>query len=516
VKNFLVSALLILVVSGSFAVVFAPSVRISTSLVNSGSSDNWLMFRHDSQRTSYSNSTAPNTSEVMWVFNASNNFVTGPVVFDGKVVVASIYGDIFELDAASGQIIWSTRLYQGQSVNNFVWSTPAVDAGRIFIGTRGSNLYCLNESTGALLWVFASLNVTNSSPNIYQGRVYINSNDSTLYCINSTDGSEIWRYRIGEAMMSYSFSSPAIMDGVVFVGGLSPDSSTMYAINALEGTLKWSYQLPNYGEVVTSPTVNDGKVYFASDKGYKYCLNADNGSRRWIGWFNSDHEDSFVRSSPAIDGDRLFLASEKNKIYCLSASTGVLLWDCNLTPSSGLSGIWSSPAVADGKVYVGSNNGYFHCINEVTGDKLWSYLAMPATAPAVGKVISSPAIYNGTVYIGCGISSGSTQDPGKLYAFGQNSQIPSTLTLSAFAQTSLSNFRVTFNGMLTSNQAPIAGASVQFSFSLTGGATWNDITSVQTASDGTYSAIWIPSPTGSYLVRATYNGFTLTTAVSVF
>jgi hypothetical protein len=66
----------------------------------------------------------------------------------------------------------------------------------------------------------------------------------------------------------------------------------------------------------------------------------------------------------------------------------------------------------------------------------------------------------------------------------------------------LLGFKVKINGTLTGNGGPISCASVLLSFSVTGGATWNDITAVPTSADGSYVAVWQPSATGTYLVRA--------------
>jgi hypothetical protein len=58
----------------------------------------------------------------------------------------------------------------------------------------------------------------------------------------------------------------------------------------------------------------------------------------------------------------------------------------------------SSPAVADGKVYFGSGlsggliDGHVYCLNAETGSELWKYRTGDA-------VRSSPAIVNGTLYI---------------------------------------------------------------------------------------------------------------------
>jgi PGF-CTERM protein len=75
-------------------------------------------------------------------------------------------------------------------------------------------------------------------------------------------------------------------------------------------------------------------------------------------------------------------------LYALNATTGAKLW--NYTTGSYVD---SSPAVANGTVYVGSDDGNVYALNATIGAKLWSYTTEDA-------VLSSPAVSNGVVYVG--------------------------------------------------------------------------------------------------------------------
>ena len=87
-----------------------------------------------------------------------------------------------------------------------------------------------------------------------------------------------------------------------------------------------------------------------------------------------------------------------------------------------------------------------------------------------------------------------------------NCLLPTSLSTSLSSSTSYVGFKVEINGNLTCNEVGLSGAPVLLSYSVTGGESWNDITLVDTLSDGSYSAAWMPSATGNYLVRATWAG----------
>ena len=73
-----------------------------------------------------------------------------------------------------------------------------------------------------------------------------------------------WRYETGHNV----FSSPAVVDGVVYVGS---GDDYLYALDAASGQLRWRYQTGG-SSVYSSPAVVDGVVYVGSEDGSVYAL----------------------------------------------------------------------------------------------------------------------------------------------------------------------------------------------------------------------------------------------------
>jgi hypothetical protein len=80
------------------------------------------------------------------------------------------------------------------------------------------------------------------------------------------------------------------------------------------------------------------------------------------------------------------------------------------------------------------------------------------------------------------------------------------LNLTCKSSTSYSGFNVEIKGNLSVNGTAIPDAPIVLSYSVNGGKSREDLTLVYTDSDGRYSAQWLPSVTGNYLVKATYEG----------
>jgi parallel beta-helix repeat protein len=94
----------------------------------------------------------------------------------------------------------------------------------------------------------------------------------------------------------------------------------------------------------------------------------------------------------------------------------------------------------------------------------------------------------------------------KLWSPSINCLLPTSLTVSLSSSTSYVGFKVEINGNLTYNEVGLSGTPILIFYSVTGGESWNEITLINTTSNGSYSAVWMPSATGNYLVRATWSG----------
>ena len=148
---------------------------------------------------------------------------------------------------------------------NSVWSSPAINSGRLYVGARDNNLYCLNETTGAILWQFLSNNEIDCSPVVTSTRVIFNTVNGTAYCLNSETGSLQWISNFG----TYNFASPAMIDDntiAIAAGNLS-------AINALTGQVIWQLK-SSYLD--NSPAIADGKIFVSNGTGL-ICVDAVSG-----------------------------------------------------------------------------------------------------------------------------------------------------------------------------------------------------------------------------------------------
>ena len=171
--------------------------------------------------------------------------------------------------------------------------------------------------------------------------------------------------------------------------------------------------------------------------------------------------------------------------------------------------------------YIGLIEGYagnhlaYTAVDPRVDDGKWHQVSVEVTGSSVSVYVDQGLVLQwtgalNTTYSGFGFS-GATGDATAWHIIGnfsitaQNLRQP-TLTASCIGSVSPSSLSVLINGDLTFNGVGISGAPILLSYSVTGGESWQDLTLVNTASDGSYSALWFPDVTGNYLLKAVYQG----------
>jgi eukaryotic-like serine/threonine-protein kinase len=134
------------------------------------------------------------------------------------------------------------------------------------------------------------------------------------------------------------------------------------------------------------------------------------------------HTDGQVLSSPAVTADTVYVGSNDHFLYALDRATGMQKWKFKTE-----SRVTSSPAVSGGVVYFGSFDGNFYAVDAAKGDLKWKF-AVPGerrfaathlhgSVPAAEVMpdpfdffLSSPVVWNGSVYFGSGDTNVYTLD----------------------------------------------------------------------------------------------------------
>ena len=343
------------------------------------------------------------TGKLQWKFDAKSRIASSPAVSDGIVYFGAYDGSFYAVDAAAGQLKWKfhtggERRFEGKHLHgsqpadevmpdpfDCYLSSPVVWNGVVYFGSGDGNVYALNAASGAVNWKFKTGDVVHASPAIAGGTVFIGSWDSYFYALDAATGKEKWRFKTGEDHDTYNQvgiqSSAAVMDGVVYFGCRD---SNLYAVDAATGQKKWAF--PTNGSwVITSPAVENGKVYFAtSDSGLFYELDAKNGSvvfsLKFQGWTTF--------SSPAIAEGMLYVGSSAGKLNAIDLKNQKAAWAFETDAAKQNGPAYTQP---DGTPnYAAAFNSDFY-------DDLMAGYAKLLT---VGPIFSSPVVVDNVIYVG--------------------------------------------------------------------------------------------------------------------
>ncbi len=130
---------------------------------------------------------------------------------------------------------------------------------------------------------------------------------------------------------------PVVAGDLIFVPSNVTDSVTAYDIDT--GEERWRFSAD--GPVRLAPVYGEGRIYFGSDDGYMYCLDAPSGELNWR--FRAAPSDRTVlgneriismwpvRGGPVMEDGTLYFAAgiwpmEGVFIYALNAEDGELIW----------------------------------------------------------------------------------------------------------------------------------------------------------------------------------------------
>lgn len=350
-----------------------------------------------------------------------------PNVGSKYVYVGGSQRDFHALARKDGRHRWTFRVpesefepraYQFFSTALEVSSSPQPNQDRVYVGTAGGYLYCLNASDGELIWKHKVNDWIRSKPVQVGDTIYVATLDARMLALrdNGTSAQELWEAQLGEHgftadlvgnengilasgrdLVLYSVApdtgttqwrhslidgawidgtrhqadvfagqfqtSPVVVDNIVYVGG--PDGF-LSAHDVDTGKRLWRFEAR--GRISATPCVADGKVFIGQNGRYMeyYAIDQKNGKLVWqiddFGWATV--------GSTAYHNGRIFVGTESGWFYSIDAGNGKIHWKHkSRIPHQGFQ---PPPATDDTRVYTGSHDGRYYALNQTDGSEVWS------------------------------------------------------------------------------------------------------------------------------------------------
>lgn len=316
------------------------------------------------------------------------------------------------VDLRDGKPLWDKPIaaiepedvYQGMMAEHgYASHTPATDGERVycFFGKSGvyafdldgNELWHVSVGTGSAILGFGS----GASLALYKDLVIVNANaeSESLIALDRSSGRQVWKteakgyrgswstpvivptagkpelvvnmpgevwgldpedgglYWYSTAQRTGGSTTIVADQGVVYSVGGGPGGSMVAAIrtggsgDVTESQLVWKKSVGSY---VPSPIVVDGRLYWVSDQGIMYCLQADSGEQLFRERLGGG---GLYASLTAADG-KLYAVTRRSGVFVLAAGPKFEKLAHNSFASDS-SDFNASPAVANGRLLLRSN-----------------------------------------------------------------------------------------------------------------------------------------------------------------
>jgi len=226
----------------------------------------------------------------------------------------------------------------------------------------------------------------NSSPVFFNKDLFIGGENGKLFYI--APGGE----KKDVFFQAYSpiSSTPSINDGYIY---FETEEGKIYSFNLTSGNKEWEFSRKGNSSGYSPLTGNNGLLYLSGNGNQTlYAITMKEGREKWS---FSISDNTFSR--PCLSGDMLYVGSSEGDIYCFDSNTGHVQWKFNCSACIG--------DIISGEEYL------YAVVAEITPDKETDfYIALYAINPVSGKKewefkfdhqVFFPILMDNTIYVGC-------------------------------------------------------------------------------------------------------------------
>jgi outer membrane protein assembly factor BamB/orotate phosphoribosyltransferase-like protein len=314
-----------------------------------------------------------------------------PALYGANLYVGSDNGTFRCLRQSDGKEVWSFKTGFHPHKKG-IFSSPVVHDGTVYFGAYDGNVYALDAASGEKKWVCFDADWVGSSPaiapeleTVFVGLEFgLWRRRGGIIALNTKTGASKWQYE----MPCYTHSSPLYIPSrkQVVIGS---NDGAVYVFDARSGALQWKYESgprseethnSGYGayDIKESFAYDEARdiIIFGNMHGDITAIDRASGTKK--AFFQAEFG---VYSTPLIVSDSIFVTSLDHNLYCLDIDTLDEKWRWYAGAR-----VFATPAFIEGSVYVGANTGRLTELNPDTG-KVTSSFTVP-------ERITNRVVYN--------------------------------------------------------------------------------------------------------------------------
>lgn len=268
------------------------------------------------------------SGKIIWEYKTANSIKNNIVIEDNKLLAQDAEGNVYCIDALSGEKLWLAKVNLGTSLATS--SGIVVDDGILYAGCA-AGITAYDVETGQVIWE----NIRNhgeASPAefvVAGDKLLVSSHWDALVALDKKTGKKLWANNDGD--LRFRSSTPAVVDEKTL---LAADSTAIMIIDADSGEIihKDTHEDINFsssaqsvidGNLAYIPTANKGIIAFdLNEKAIAWQYSTGKSMLYTAPYTSGDAQT--VEPTPVLkDGSLIFGASD-GVLYKISAKTGEL------------------------------------------------------------------------------------------------------------------------------------------------------------------------------------------------
>ena len=339
----------------------------------------WPMYGYDPARTHDGPQfkVRPPLKKI-WTLRVGNTIEFPPVVGYGLVFVNQYRGRFFVVDAATGKRRWRKHFHHCGA------ASPAIGKGIVYQAYMQP--YPCNRFPRTQRGFVVAMRFRTRKGVLIHGRI-------------------LWRFPSGAVE-----TSPLLVRSMLYWGTWDSRLFAVNVKNPKRPRLRWTF--PADAEIDSSPAYANGRVFFGTNGGHVYALNARTGRELWreSSYSSFLHGREYFYAAPTLAYGRVYIGNTDGTLYAFGQRTGHLLWARHAG-----SYVYTAAAVWRGEVIIGTYDGHLIAYSAATGRTLWNHIAPAA-------IHGAPSVVDGIVYFstcgGCGAHGSRYGKPGPSRTYG--------------------------------------------------------------------------------------------------
>jgi outer membrane protein assembly factor BamB len=289
--------------------------------------------------------------------SGARNIRLRPALNGENVYAADYNGQLWNLDLASGDEIWS------QSFDQKITSGVVVFENDLYIATQDGMLHSIAKESGEVQWSQPLSSESIAPVVVDKTQVYIRTIDGHLTAFERTSGKQNWTYEAALPVLTvHGTGSPVLLQSLVITGFAN---GKLVALDRELGIPRWNKrlaipqgrsELERLVDLDGTPLVEEGIVYATAYHGKLSAIGYD-GKTQWETELSSYF-------GPALGLGNLYITRDDDHVQAYDQVNGASVWS-----QSALQGRFlNQPVKHDNYVVVADFEGYVHVLAQVDGE----------------------------------------------------------------------------------------------------------------------------------------------------